>query len=63
MPAPIAKDVVVIRGLTLPAKTMRRVTAHARTLPGAKGKKKPPRMAALRDLIERGLRDAENEFG
>jgi hypothetical protein len=56
------KDVVVIRGLSLPGKTARAIAKHARTMKTASGKR-ATRMAAIRDLIGRGLADAESEFG
>jgi hypothetical protein len=58
---PLVKDGVVIKGLTLSGGMMRRVMAHARTM--RKKRSDPPdRNSALRDLIERGLNAAENEF-
>jgi len=51
----------VFVGVTLPPDVLRRVDSHARTI-RKKRTDKPSRTAALRDLIQRGLDAAENEF-
>jgi metal-responsive CopG/Arc/MetJ family transcriptional regulator len=62
---PIARKAGTFVGVTLPPEMLRRVDSHARAI-RAKGRT-PSRTAAIRDLIERGLRDAlrelEREFG